>query len=144
MAHSLGTTVMDWTALQAKFKAGEVGVGTAGAAMTMDKPAQPATGDAMHQPTSEHDTMQGQEILLGETEVAGVNLQLVAHEPLHTGYNAVMVHTTGVDGQPLTGAQVTYQPMMAMVDGKDHSARTEQPAEEQPQHHGAVAFPMPR
>lgn len=144
MAYSLGTTVMDWTTLQAKFKAGEVGVGMAGAAMTMDKSAQPAKGDAMHQPTSEHDTMQGQEILLGETEVAGVNLQLVAHEPLHTGYNAVMVHATGVDGQPLTGAQVTYQPMMAMVDGKDHSAGTEQPVEEQPgKYHGAVAFPMP-
>ena len=112
MAHSLGTTVMDWTTLQAKFKAGEVGVGMAGAAMTMDKSAQPAKGDAMHQPTSEHDTMQGQEILLGETEVAGVNLQLVAHEPLHTGYNAVMVHATGADGQPLDDLTLEITPEM--------------------------------
>ena len=47
----------------------------------------------------------GQEIVLGEAEVAGAILQLIAHEPLHTGYNAVMVHATGTDGQPLTGAQ---------------------------------------
>ena len=144
MAYSLGTEVMDWNTLQEKYKAGEVGVGMAGAAMTMGKPMQPAGSDELHQSMSGHETMQAQEIVLGEAEVPGATLQLVAHEPLHTGYNTVMVHATGADGQALTGAQITYQPMMAMVDGKDHSAGAEQPVEEQPgMYHGAVAFPMP-
>ena len=73
MAYSLGTEVIDWNTLQEKYRAGEIGVGMAGAAMTM----------------GEHEGLQVQEIVLGEAEVAGAILQLIAHEPLHTGYNAV-------------------------------------------------------
>jgi len=144
MAYSLGTEVMDWNTLQEKYRAGEIGVGMAGAAMTMGEQMHAAGSDEPQESMAEHEGLQVQEIVLGEAKMAGATLQLVAHEPLHTGYNAVMVHATGAGGQPLTGAQVTYQPMMAMVDGKDHSAGTEQPVEEQPgMYHGAVAFPMP-
>jgi len=144
MAYSLGTEVMDWNTLQAKYKAGEIGVGMAGAAVTMGEQMHAAGSDESQESMAGHEEMQAQEIVLGEAEVAGASLQLVVHEPLHTGYNAVMVHAIGSDGQALTGAQMTYQPMMAMVDGKDHSAGAEQPVEEQPgMYHGAVAFPMP-
>lgn len=143
MAYSLGTQVMDWAALQEQHKAGKLGAGMAGSMAAAGHNA--SAGDTMmQQPLAEHAALQGQEIVLGEADVAGYHLQLVAHAPLHAGYNEVMVHLTGPDGQPVAGAQVTYQPMMAMVDGKDHSAATEQPVEQQPgMYYGAVAFPMP-
>ena len=40
MAYALGTEVIDWNTLQEKYRAGEIGVGMAGAAMTM--------GEQMH------------------------------------------------------------------------------------------------
>lgn len=46
MAYSLGVQVMDWSALQEKFKAGEVGVGMAGATMPMPGGGEPAAQEA--------------------------------------------------------------------------------------------------
>ena len=112
MAYSLGTEVMDWNTLQEKYKAGEIGVGMAGVAMTMGEPMHAAGSDEPQESMAEHEGLQVQEIVLGEAEVAGAILQLVAHEPLHTGYNAVMVHATGEDGQPLDDLTLEITPEM--------------------------------
>lgn len=128
MAYALHTTVLDWNTLRQQFKAGDLGQGMMGGNV----------------PMSEHDLMPGQEITLGETAVKGYQVQLMAHAPLHAGYNTTMVHLTGPDGQPVSGAQVMLTPTMDMLDGKHHGSGVEPMQPEMPgMYHGALIFSMP-
>lgn len=145
MAYSLGLQVLDWDTVRARHAVGEIGVGAMGgmhggggmAGAPADMGDDAMAGDP-------HAAMSAEEFVLGEAELEGYSLQVVSHGPLHAGYNAVMAHLTDPEGQPVSGAEITYRPMMSMVDGMDHGAPVEQPVEEQPgMYHGAVGFTMP-
>ena len=155
MAAELGGEVLDWEAVQARYAAGTLTVAAAPHGMDARQPmgdtvaaTPPGTPEAMHEAMHQamHSAMPDAagEVVLGEAEVAGHQLQLIAHGQLHAGYNDVMVHLTGADGAPSSGVTVTYQPTMNMQDGRHHSAPVEQPAAVMPgMFHGAVAFTMP-
>lgn len=144
MAYTLGLQVLDWNTVRARHAVGEIGVGAMGGMHGGGMAGAPAEmgGDAMA--GDPHAAMSSDEVVLGEADVAGYKLQLVSHGPLHAGYNSVMAHLTDPEGQPVSGAEMTYTPMMSMVDGMDHGAPVEQPLEELPgMYHGAVGFTMP-
>lgn len=145
MAYALGVPIMDWQALQAQFAAGQIGPGSMPAAHGGGgMPAMPAAASPDALAGDQHDVMSGQEFILGEMDVDGYQLQVVSHGPLHAGYNAVMAHLTNPTGQPVSGATITYKPLMAMKDGMNHAAPVEQPVEEAPgMYRGAVGFSMP-
>lgn len=141
MAYALHSEAVDWNTLREKFAAGEVGVGMAGAAMPMAGHDHAAADQPDDQPTTVEAAAQGREI---EAEVDGYHVHLIAQEPLHAGYNALRVHLTAPSGQPVENAEVTWQPMMTMLDGNHHSSPAEGPVQEAPgMYRGAVAFSMP-
>ncbi len=140
MAYALGVPIMDWETLRAQFTAGQIGVGSMPAMPAIvpgeDSPDAPAGDD--------HEVMSGQEFILGEADFDGYQLQVVSHGPLHAGYNVVMAHLTDPTGQPVSGATITYKPLMTMKDGMNHAAPVEQPVEEAPgMYRGAIGFSMP-
>ena len=141
MAYALGAQVLDWTTLQDKFKAGELGTGTAPAASGMAGHGHATGTTAVEQPAAAQPAAQGQEF---EAEVNGYHVHLIAQEPLHAGYNVLRVHLTGSDGQPVDDAQVTFLPTMTMLDGNHHTSPVEVPSQEAPgMVRGAVGFSMP-
>jgi len=132
LANELNGEVFDWNGLVERHKAGKlmvdaslntaVGASLAGAAQP--QPAEP--------------------LVQGEAAVAGYQVQLLSNSPLHAGYNPVTVALTGVDGQPVTGAQVALAPFMNMVDGRHHGSGVQGPVETEPGvYAGALIFSMP-
>lgn len=141
MAYALHSEVMDWNTLRQKFVAGEVGVGMAGAAMSMVGHGSTTDASSDHGPHTAEATTASREF---EAEVDGYHVHLIAQEPLHAGYNLLRVHLTAPNGQPVDNAEVTWQPMMTMLDGNHHSSPVEGPDQEAPgMYRGAVAFSMP-
>lgn len=131
LAAEIDGVVMDWQGLRQRFEAGELVVhagrqaGEDGAAMQAD--AMPAA-----------------ETILGATEVEGYRLELVSQAPLHAGYNEVMVRFNTAGGEAVSGAEISFKPVMTMNDGMSHGAAVEQPVMDMPgMYRGAVAFPMP-
>lgn len=154
MAAEVNGVVMDWAGLRDRFAAGQLLIDPAA--------SMPASGSDTAMSGHQHGAMaghqhgamtgaktqtmddSGQETILGEAEVEGYHIQLVAHGPLHAGYNLVMLHVTDADGAPAQGLEVAYKPMMSMMDGKHHSAPVENPTElTAGMYHGAVVFTMP-
>jgi copper chaperone NosL len=109
--------------------------------------AEHATPSVMHDHAAVHALYQQagtEEVVLGEAESGGYTLQLVSHGPLHAGYNVVMVHLAGPEGQPVEGARLGYRPLMTMGNGMHHAAPVEPPEPVAAgMYHGAVAFSMP-
>jgi copper chaperone NosL len=118
MAAELGGEVLDWNGLRARHAAGGLMVPASGAGMAIGAGAAVAAGSApamMHDRATMHALHQQgvlEEVTLGEAEIDGYSLQLISHGPLHAGYNGVMVHLTGPDGQPVEGARLDYRPLM--------------------------------
>ncbi len=115
-------------------------------AEAMDEDQNPE-GEAAHDHDEDmdhhHDTAMAEQIL-GEAEVEGYQVALVSHTPLRTGYNVVMLHLSNPEGIAVSDAEISYSPLMDMVEGMDHGAAVEQPYMEFPgMYHGAIAFPMP-
>jgi hypothetical protein len=84
-------------------------------------------------------------VMLGAVDTAGYHLMLLAHGPLHAGYNHLMLHVTNPDGETVTQADVSFNPLMQMSD-MTHAAPVEQPgayAHSDGYFGGAVGFPMP-
>ena len=131
--------LLDWEGLLAKHRAGELVVSL------VDEAAM--GGAAMY--SHEHGTMHAHEdealITWGEADAAGYHLTLLAHGPLHAGYNHLMLGITNPDGETVTQAQVTLNPLMHMPE-MTHAAPVEQPdanAHMNMHFGGAVGFPMP-
>lgn len=131
--------VLDWEDLLAKHRDGELVVSLV-SEVAMG-------GEAMH--AHEHGTMHAHEdealMTLGEADVAGYHLTLLAHGPLHAGYNHLMLEITNPDGETVTQAQITLDPLMHMPK-MTHAAPVEQPdahAHMNVHFGGAVGFPMP-
>lgn len=150
MAAELGGEVLDWNGLRARHAAGGLRVPAGGAGMGKGAGAAMVAGSTpamMHDHATMHALHQQgvlEEVILGEAEIEGYTLQLISHDPLHAGYNDVMVHLTGPDGQPVEGARLDYRPLMAMLDGMHHASPVEQPEQVMPgMYHGAVAFSTP-
>ncbi len=125
--------VLDWEGLLSKHRAGGLVVSPVGE-------ATPAHAHGMmHAHADEALTT------LGEAEANGYHLTLLAHEPLHAGYNPLMLQLTDPAGQTVTKADVTFHPLMHMPK-MDHAAPVEQPAAQAHMnaHFGAaVGFTMP-
>ena len=68
MAYSLGTQVIDWSTLQAKHQAGEMGAGMAGAAMASGGPAK-GTSDKATPQSPAGPTLQASFVAPDQTEV---------------------------------------------------------------------------
>jgi copper chaperone NosL len=145
-AGAMGTARVDGAAMAETTPVG-VPEDTAMAEGAPDVMAESATPSMMHDHAAMHALHQQagtEEVVLGEAEIDGYILQLISHGPLHAGYNDVMVHLNGPDGQPVTGARLAYQPRMTMLDGMHHASPVEQPEQVAPgMYHGAVAFSMP-
>ena len=82
---------------------------------------------------------------VGEAKAAGYRLTLLAHGPLHTGYNHLMLQITNPEDQTVTQAKVSFNPTMHMPE-MTHAAPVEQPdaqAHSDGFFGGAIGFPMP-
>jgi hypothetical protein len=84
-------------------------------------------------------------VTVGEADASGYHLKLLAHAPLHAGYNHLMLQITDADGITVPRAEVTFHPLMHMPE-MTHAAPVEQPSAQahfDGHFSGAVGFPMP-
>ena len=126
--------VLDWPGLLAKHSAGQL------VTSAIDDTTMSGHDTKMHQMSADHAL-----VTLGETDASGYHMALLAHGPLHAGYNHLMLQITDPDGETVTQAEVTFHPLMHMPD-MTHAAPIEQPgAQAHLDGHfgGAVGFPMP-
>jgi hypothetical protein len=139
MAAEMDGEVLDWDGLLAKHRAGTLMVSAMPGKMEEEEHEHDAGN--MH----EHEMHQrDQMIVLGDIDEDGYAIELVAVNPLHAGYNEIMVHINDAEGEPVSDPEITLMPMMTMFDGKKHAAAVEQPVSEMAgMAHGALVFPMP-
>ena len=142
LAAELEGDILDWNGLQARHRAGELTILHEHSDAMQPTSANEGMGGHVHDAGAMHGP--GTEIILGEAQVEGYNLQLVTHEPLRAGYNVIMLHLNAPDGASVENAQVSYEPIMNMLDGGHHGSGVEPPTMVQPgMYHGAVGFSMP-
>jgi copper chaperone NosL len=146
MAAEMDGEVLDWQGLRDRFDAGKLMIGMAqaeGSAKTTDHQHGMTPGHQHGAMAHVMDEGQMKEVILGEAEVNGHQLQLLSHGPLHAGYNQIMLHATTPEGAPAAGLAFAYAPIMSMRDGKNHASPVENPVEAAPgMYHGAVIFSM--